>query len=63
MFGAVTSKDIATSLEQKGLEIDKKKIYLDAPIKKVVYHKALIRLHDSVSFDLHFDVVSENPIS
>ncbi|MDR1891090.1 MAG: 50S ribosomal protein L9 [Puniceicoccales bacterium] len=63
MFGAVTAKEISGHLEQKGLEIDRKKIHLDSPIKEVGRHKVSIKLHDTISFDLYFDVVSENPIN
>jgi large subunit ribosomal protein L9 len=63
MFGAVTAKEISNALEQKGLQIDRKKIHLDSPIKGVGRRKALVKLHDTISFDLYFDVVSENPIN
>ncbi|MDR1173734.1 MAG: 50S ribosomal protein L9 [Puniceicoccales bacterium] len=63
MFGAVTAKEISNALEEKGLQIDKKKIHLDSPVKEVGRHKALVKLHDTISFDLYFDVVSENPIN
>jgi large subunit ribosomal protein L9 len=63
MFGAVTAKEISNNLEQKGLEIDRRKICLDSLVKEVGRHKALIKLHNTISFDLYFDVVSENPIN
>jgi len=33
LFGSVTSADIATALEAKGFEIDRRKIQLDEPLK------------------------------
>ncbi|MDR2779334.1 MAG: 50S ribosomal protein L9 [Puniceicoccales bacterium] len=63
MFGAVTAKEISSGLEQKGLEIDRKKIHFASPVKEIGRHRALIKLHDTITFDLYFDVVSENPIN
>ena len=33
MFGAVTTKDIQTALEEKGITIDRSALMLDEPIK------------------------------
>ena len=39
LFGAITSKDIADAIQKEFLvELDKKKIDLDAPIKQVLIH-------------------------
>ncbi len=62
MFGAVTSADIHEKLAQAGVEIDKRKILLHTPVKALGQHTVKIRLHPDVTFDLNFDVVSENPI-
>ncbi|MDR1401771.1 MAG: 50S ribosomal protein L9 [Puniceicoccales bacterium] len=63
MFGAVTAKEICDYLAQKGLEVDRKKIHLNAPIKEVGRHRIFVKLHAAVSFELQMDVVSENPMS
>jgi large subunit ribosomal protein L9 len=63
MFGAVTAKEICEYLAQKGIEIDRKKIHLNAPIKEVGRHKILVKLHAAVSLELQMDVVSENPMN
>ncbi len=34
LFGSVTSMDIAEALKNEGIEIDKKKIAIEEPIKK-----------------------------
>jgi large subunit ribosomal protein L9 len=62
MFGAVTANDIYEKLVQAGLEVDKRKILLQTPVKALGQHTVKIRLHSEVSADLNFDVVSENPI-
>ncbi|MDR1433377.1 MAG: 50S ribosomal protein L9 [Puniceicoccales bacterium] len=63
MFGAVTAKEICDHLAGSGMEIDRKKIHLSAPIKEVGCHKISIKLHTDVFVDLNLDVVSENPIA
>jgi large subunit ribosomal protein L9 len=62
MFGAVTAGDLHEKLAQAGLEIDKRKIHLHTPVKTLGQHTVKIKLHPDVSFELGFDVVSENPI-
>ena len=62
MFGAVTGNDIHEKLVQAGVELDKRKIQLHTPVKALGQHTVKIKLHPEVSFELSFDVVSENPI-
>jgi large subunit ribosomal protein L9 len=62
MFGAVTANDIHGKLAQAGVELDKRKIQLHTPVKALGQHTVKIRLHPEVTFELNFDVVSENPI-
>ena len=60
LFGAISNKEIAAAVqEQLGLEIDKKKIVLDEPIKSLGNHKVKIKLHKDVSAMLQVDVVQE----
>jgi large subunit ribosomal protein L9 len=62
MFGAVTTNDIHEKLAQAGLDIEKRKILLNTPVKELGQHTVKIKLHADVAVDLNFDVVSENPI-
>ncbi|MBQ8163774.1 MAG: 50S ribosomal protein L9 [Clostridia bacterium] len=49
-YGAVTSKDISSALkEQTGIEIDKRKIELDAPIKAFGTYKITVKLYQDIS--------------
>jgi len=49
-YGAVTSKDIAEALKaQAGIEADKRKIQLDAPIKAFGTYKIEIKLYADIS--------------
>ncbi|MBM3301258.1 MAG: 50S ribosomal protein L9 [Deltaproteobacteria bacterium] len=49
LFGSVTNADIARALESQGYEIDRKRINLPEPIKKLGEHRAIIRLHPEVT--------------
>ena len=50
VFGSVTSKDISDALkEQHGIEIDKKKIVLDTPIKQLVEYTIEAKLYQEVT--------------
>lgn len=59
LFGSVTSKDIADSLEQQGYQIDRRKIQLHEPIKTLGEFKVPIRLHKDVTVDVVVNVVRE----
>ncbi len=48
LFGSITSKDIAEAIEAKGFEIDKRKIQLSEPIKKLGQYDVAIKLHPDV---------------
>ena len=52
LYGSVTSADIAEALAAKGLEIDKRKIHLDEPIKAIGEFTVPVRLHRDVTAQL-----------
>ncbi len=57
VFGSVSSKEIAVAAKaQLGLELDKKKIVLDEPIKTLGVHNVSIRLHREVTATLKVHV-------
>ncbi len=57
VFGSVSSKEIATAAKaQLGLELDKKKIVLDEPIKTLGVHQVAVRLHKDVTATLKVHV-------
>ncbi|MDA3793396.1 MAG: 50S ribosomal protein L9, partial [Elusimicrobia bacterium] len=45
LFGSVTNIDIAQKLKDEGVDIDKKIIVIDDPIKKLGVYKVSINLH------------------
>lgn len=48
LFGSVTSQDIADQLATQGLELDKRKIILDEPIKALGLYTVDFKLHPEV---------------
>src|SRR5205085_11776105 len=49
LFGAVTASDIAEMLSKKGYEVDKRKIELDEPIKRLGDYEIPVKLHKSIA--------------
>jgi large subunit ribosomal protein L9 len=59
LYGSVTSSDIAESLAKKGFEIDKRKIGLREPIKKLGEQTVPVKLHREVTVQVPVKVVAE----
>lgn len=57
LFGSVTSMEIEAALAAKGIEIDRRKIHLDHPIKTLGSHDVEIKLNAGVSATLKVSVV------
>ena len=58
LFGSITNIDIAEAVKaQLGVEIDKKKMQLDAPIKVLGTHAAEVKLYADVAAKLNLKVV------
>lgn len=59
LFGSITSMDIAKELKDKGFDIDKRKILLDAPIKSEGEFKIGIKLEEGLTATVKVNVVKE----
>ena len=59
LFGSVTSADIATALEAKGFDIDRRKIVLAEPLKSVGDFSVAIKLYREVTAHIKVTVVAE----
>ena len=59
LYGSVTSGDVAEFLKSKGVEIDKRKVQLEEPIKKLGEHDVKIKLHPEVTATLRLLVSKE----
>lgn len=56
-FGSVSSKEIAEAVkDQLGLEIDKKKVLLEVPIREIGIKDVGVRLHPKVTANLKVNV-------
>lgn len=58
LFGSVTSMEIEAALAAKGIEIDRRKILLEQPIKTLGEHEVEIKLNAGVNATLKVQVVS-----
>src|SRR5438552_2198183 len=59
LFGSVTSADIAAAMAAKGFEIDRRKLNLREPIKKLGEYEIPLRLHPDVTIPVKVKVVAE----
>lgn len=59
LFGSVTSMDIENYLRENGIEVDRKKISLEEPIKNLGMFSVAIKLHPEVIAHLKVWVVQE----
>src|SRR4030043_332428 len=59
LFGSVTSMEIEAYLKENGIELDRKKIHLEEPIKNLGMYTVPIKLHPEVTAQLKVWVVQE----
>jgi len=59
LFGSVTNMNIAEALTAEGYDIDKKKIVMDEPIKRLGEYSVTIKLHPEISTQIKVQVVQE----
>ncbi|MGA1839639.1 MAG: 50S ribosomal protein L9 [bacterium] len=59
LFGSVTTIDIAEALKNEGIEIERKRMHLEEPIKSLGIYTIPIRLHQEVTANLKVWVVKE----
>lgn len=60
LFGSVTAADVAHAVTaQSGVELDRRKLHIDEPIKTMGSHEVLVKLHTDVEFRLNVEVVAD----
>jgi large subunit ribosomal protein L9 len=59
LYGSVTSMDIADQLEKRGIQIDRKRIRLDRPIKTLGEFAVPVKLHPEVTASIKVVVVPQ----
>ena len=62
MFGAVTTQEISDLLKAKGIDIDRRKIQIQEPIKKAGEYSIPAKLHPEVTAEIKLTVEGENVV-
>jgi len=58
LFGSVTTAEIVTAVAaQTGVELDRRRLHLDEPIKTLGTHQVAAKLHSEVEFPVTVEVV------
>jgi large subunit ribosomal protein L9 len=57
LFGSVTSSDVVEAVaKQTGVELDRRKLQMDEPIKSLGTHEVPVKLHADVEFRVTVEV-------
>ncbi|TMK88823.1 MAG: 50S ribosomal protein L9 [Actinobacteria bacterium] len=60
LFGSVTPAEVAAAVQaQAGVEVDRRRLHLDEPIRALGAHEVPLRLHPDVEVRLNVEVVAE----
>jgi large subunit ribosomal protein L9 len=62
MFGAVTAQEISDLLKAKGIDIDRRKIQIQDPIKKAGEYSIPAKLHPEVTAEIKLTVEGEKVV-
>jgi large subunit ribosomal protein L9 len=62
LYGSVTSMDLAEALKERGYEIDRHRIHLREPLKRLGEYTVPVRLHREVTIELKVRVASEGEV-
>ena len=62
MFGAVTAQEISDLLKAKGIDIDRRKIQIQEPIKKAGEYSIPVKLHPEVTAAINLTVEGEKVV-
>jgi large subunit ribosomal protein L9 len=62
MFGAVTAQEISDLLKAKGIDIDRRKIQIQEPIKKAGEYSIPAKLHPEVTAEIKLTVEGEKVV-
>jgi large subunit ribosomal protein L9 len=60
LYGSVTAADVAESLAAQQIDVDKRKIQLREPIKRLGEYAVPIKLHREVTATITLKVVAED---
>ncbi len=56
LFGSVTAKDIAEEISRHGIDVDKRRIILEEPIKRLGSYEVAVKVHQDVTANVKLEV-------
>lgn len=59
LFGSITTMDITEALRKEGFDIDRKKVLLEEPIRRLGTYTVGVRIHPEVTAEFTLHVVAE----
>lgn len=59
LFGSVSAKDIANALQSEGIDVQRRNVDLERPLKQLGIHPVSIRLHAEVQSEIRVWVVAK----
>jgi large subunit ribosomal protein L9 len=60
LFGSITAGDVADAVQaQTGIELDRRRLHIEEPIRSVGTHRVTAKLHAEVEFPITVEVVAE----
>jgi len=60
LFGSITAADIAAAVQaQAGIDLDRRKLHLDEPIREIGSHRVTVKLHSDVEFPVTLEVTRQ----
>jgi large subunit ribosomal protein L9 len=60
LFGSITAADIVAAVQaQSGIELDRRKLHLDEPIREVGSHRVTVKLHADVEFPVTVEITKQ----
>ncbi len=59
LFGSITAMDIAEAIKAQGIEVDRKKITLEEPIKRLGAHAVSVKVARDVTATVNVEVEAE----
>ena len=62
LYGSVTSMDLAEALKERGYEIDRHRIHLREPLKRLGEYTVPVRLHRDVTIELQVKVAAKGEV-
>lgn len=60
LYGSVTAQEISDLLAEHGIEMDKRRVVLDEPIRTVGAHAVPVRVHKDVTAQVSIEVIPED---